>query len=122
MTYLQYLLIAAAIDLALLPVVGVLMGWDQAKGYVLVMTPLSLWTARLIVALRRGRITRRMPMLDGGSAMSGIFWRFRPEVYVREPGFDNFKGYVFKECCCLFLLWVMFLMVPIGRFLQATGI
>ena len=121
MKYLRYLLLAAVISVLLLPLLTLAMGWERALGYLVVLAPLSLWTARLIEALRSGRVTRRMPMLDGGPAMSGLFWSFSPEVYERRPGFDNFKGYVLKECACCFLLWLMLLGGPLAQ-LFARGV
>lgn len=117
MKYLRYLLVAAVIDAALFPFLVLLMGWPGAGRFVIVITPLSLWSARLIVAVKSGTITRRMPMLDGGPTMRGMFWIFRPDVYVREEGFDYFKGYVFKEAMCCLLLWIMFATVPISHYL-----
>ena len=118
MKYLHYLLLALAIDALLMPALVLLLGWDFAIGFVVLVTPLSLWTARLWVALRRGRITRRMPMLDGGPAMQGLYWSFRPEVYERRPGFDNFTGYVFKESLCCGFLWILFALAPVAGFLE----
>ncbi len=62
-----------------------------------------------MVAYKSGVNTRRIPMLDGGSTMEGDFWSFTPDVYVREPGFDNFKGYYIKELLACFLVWVLIL-------------
>ncbi len=95
------LLLAAALPLSLLLPAG------QAGGYLLLLVAPGLWTARLIVARRSGRISRRMPMLDGGPAMAGVFWSFQPEIYQRRGGFDNFTGYWIKECACCLLLWLI---------------
>ncbi len=89
----------------------------QAPGYLFLLLPPALWTLRLIVARRSGRISRRMPMLDGGPAMAGLFFAFRPEIYVRQGGFDNFTGYWIKECACCLLLWLLCL----GPILMALG-
>lgn len=121
MKYLLYLLVAAAVNALLFPLLALLLGASDAVALIIVLTPLSLWTARLIVAIRRGRITRRMPMLDGGRVMAGLFWSFNPEVYERRPGFDNFKGYVFKESMCCLLLWILFLSAPLAQALDGLG-
>ncbi len=113
--YLRYLIIAAIIDAVIYLALGAFFEWDRARDVAIVVSPLSLWAARLYVGIRRGKITRRMPMLDGGPTMKGVFWRFHPEIYVRSSGFDNFKGYVFKECLFCLLLWVMFLSAFIAR-------
>jgi len=52
-----------------------------------------------MVAFRKGTITRRIPLLDGGPVKSGQFWSFFPDVYKRKPGFDGFKGYFSRKLC-----------------------
>jgi hypothetical protein len=119
--YLKYLLIMLIIDGLVFLALTMVSSAGYATQIAIIVLPLSLWTARLIVAHRSGEITRRMQFLDGGPAFSGNFWRFRPEVYKRRPGFDNFKGYFIKESLACFLGWAMFLSIPLVKVLHDFG-
>jgi len=114
MKYLAYAIYAALLYCTLHVVLSrIVVGPELAATFALPTLPLCVWTGRLVHAARRGVITRRMPALDGGPTRRGQFWSFRPDVYKRRPGFDNFKGYFIKECSVLALLWVLFLAGPV---------
>ena len=118
MKYLRYLAYAIAIQCALYVLLALLSSADYAFAVSIITAPVALWSGRLIEAKRSGIITRRMAMLDGGPTRAGHFWSFRPDIYRRQKGFDNFKGYLFKECMCGLLLWTMFLSVSIIKILS----
>jgi hypothetical protein len=122
MRFLRYIGYAIPISGVLFLLLWIFLDAGQASDWVIVTLPLSIWTGRLITALRTGVITRRMPMLDGGPVMAGLFFSFTPEVYKRRPGFDYFKGYWFKEACVVLLLWLMFLGGPIHKILFGMGL
>lgn len=103
------------LSLTLWAVLRVLTDPRHAFAQTVVTLPLSLWTARLITSWKRGVITRRIPMLDGGPTRAGHFWSFRPDVYERRPGFDDFKGYFIKEAAVLLLLWVTLLAISVNE-------
>jgi len=119
--YLEYLLIGLIVDGVIFLVLAAVSSIEYAGQIAIVVFPLCLWTARLSVANRSGEITRRVPMLDGGPVFAGVFWRFGPEVYRRKPGFDNFTGYFIKESLACFLLWAMFLSIPLLKVLHDFG-
>ncbi len=121
MKYIKYLLIMLIIDGLVFLVLAIFSSVGYAIQIAIIVLPLSLWTARLIVAHRSGEVTRRMRFLDGGPVFAGNFWCFRPEVYKRRPGFDNFKGYFIKETLACFLGWVMFLSIPVVKVLHDFG-
>lgn len=72
MRYLKYLMFAGAIDAVVYLGFGIIADWDKARDIAIVVSPLCLWSARLFVAIRSGKVTRRMPMLDGGPTMKGV--------------------------------------------------
>ncbi len=121
MKYLKYLLVMLVIDGSVFLALAIVSSPGYAIQIATIVLPLSLWTARLVVAHRRGEITRRMQFLDGGPVFASNFWKFRPEVYERRPGFDYFKGYFFKEAIACFLGWVMFLSIPVVKVLHDFG-
>ena len=121
MKYIKYLLIALIIAGVVFLALAIVSSVKYATQIAILLLPLSLWTARLIVAHSIGEITRRMPCLDGGAVFAGHFWRFSPEVYKREPGFDNFKGYFIKESLACFLGWAMILSISLVKVLDDFG-
>ena len=121
MKYIKYLLITLIIDGLVFLALTIVSSVEYATQIAILVLPLSAWTARLIVAHSTGEITRRMPFLNGGAVFAGQFWRFSPEVYKREPGFDNFKGYFIKESLACFLVWAMFLSISLAKVLHDFG-
>ena len=121
MKYIKYLLITLIIDGLVFLALTIVSSVEYATQITILVLPLSIWIARLIVAHSIGEITRRMPCLNGGALFAGQFWRFGPEVYRREPGFDNFKGYFIKESHACFLVWAMFLSISLVKVLDDYG-
>ncbi len=109
--YLKYLGISAGIVVPFYFFFFLVSSPKHATSIAVISFPLALWSARLMVAYKSGVITRRLPMLDGGPAREGDFLSFTPDIYVREPGFDYFKGYFIKEFLACFLVWVL-IMAP----------
>ncbi|MFK7966523.1 MAG: hypothetical protein AB8C46_21365 [Burkholderiaceae bacterium] len=121
MKFIKYVAIATVICFGIYAVIWLLSSSEYARSVAIISTPLALWTARLIVTFRTGVITRRMRMLDGGPLAAGQFFSFRPDVYIRKPGFDNFKGYAIKESFFCLLGWVLVLSPVLIQILQNYG-
>ena len=119
--YIKYILIGLTIDVLIYAAFTILSSTEYAKSIAIIVFPLALWSARIIVAFQIGVVTRRLPMLDGGEVRESDFWSFNPDVYIRKPGFDYFKGYLFKEVCCCLLLWALFVSPAIMKVLSDRG-
>jgi len=117
----QYLLLAIVICIFVFLILSIFSDEEFAFSISILCFPLALWSARLMVAFRKGTITRRIPLLDGGPVRSGQFWSFFPDVYKRKPGFDGFKGYFFKETVCCTFFWLMFLLPALMQILRDAG-
>lgn len=88
----------------MLPVLGP----DDAAARALVMLPPVLWTARLVVAVRRGRITRRLVKWMGRSYDATLLRISNPEIYTRRDEPWNYRGYLLFESLLCLLCWALF--------------
>lgn len=103
-----FLAITALLEGGLYAVMVPFLGPEDAMARAMVMLPPVLWTARLGVALKRGRITRRL-VRWGGPAINQTFLRLTdPEVYVRREQPWNFHGYLLFEGFCCLVVWGLF--------------
>jgi hypothetical protein len=98
-----FLLVAGLILLGLFVVLAVWIPVKDATQITAIMALPALWAARLVLAYRRGRITRRLNFRRSSLALTN------PAVLNRRSAFWRFHGYFLKEAIFCGFIWVLML-------------
>mgnify|MGYP006278918639 CR=1 FL=1 len=102
-----FLAVTVALEMGLFALLVPFVGPGNASARAAMMLLPALWVARLVVALRRGRITRRL-VRWGGAAGNGTLLRLtNPDVYTRREAPWSFHGYLVFEALVCLLAWVL---------------
>lgn len=98
-----FLLVTALILLSLFLVLAALIPPEEALKITVVMVLPAMWATRLLLAYRRGRITRRLNFRRHSLSIAN------PTVLHRGNAFWRFHGYFLKEAFFCGFLWVLML-------------
>lgn len=102
---LGFLLVASLILLWLFVVLWLYLSREEALKITGIMVVPSLWATRLLLAYRRGTITRRLNFRSRSLSVSIA----RPPVLNRRVSFWRFHGYFLKETFFCGILWLLIL-------------
>ncbi|MFP4584492.1 MAG: hypothetical protein ACLFN9_14070 [Desulfococcaceae bacterium] len=103
-----FLFVTALVLLSLFLVLAAFIPHEEALKITVVMVLPALWATRLLLAYRRGWITRRLNFRRSSFAITD------PRILNRRNAFWRFHGYFLKEAIFCGFLWVLMLgnMVP----------
>lgn len=111
-----FLMVTAFILLSLFLVLAVLIPREEALKITIVMALPAMWATRLLLAYRRGWITRRLNFRRSSFALTN------PRILNRRDAFWRFHGYFLKEAIFCALLWVLMLgNMVLPRFIPDMG-
>jgi hypothetical protein len=111
-----FLMVTALILLSLFLVLAVLIPHEDALKITIVMALPSLWATRLLLAYRRGWITRRLNFRRNSLSLTN------PRIVNRRNAFWRFHGYFLKEAIFCGFLWALMLgNMVLPRFIPDMG-
>jgi hypothetical protein len=101
------LAVTVALQVGLFALLVPFVGPGNASARAAMMLLPALWAARLVVALRNGRITRRLVRWGGAAGNPTLLRLGNPDVYTRREAPWSFHGYLAFEALVCLLAWVL---------------